>query len=589
MVKTDLRLPLYKKKEFDKEALFRENYGSKASRFDKRRFERYWNSNQRNLDQAKFEKEESRKYLNSLDQRLANTLGITTEQFKNLQNLSSPELGIALRNIKNNANQTTQPQLANRQQNVSVASKTEVTNNASKQKPVTQKQVPETQTVTSQTEKPIIAKQTSNPIVQNQVTETQTVTPQPRTSGITEQDFRTNKHFRNHHFLNDNVSIDIDGKEYPIMVTTGLYDNHYGVENDRTYAFDPETGMIRAVWEDFTGMPYKRWAKDSEWITPGWMAGPEYEWKQANPMPAMRGPLGGGYTPEYEQWLKNYAQAKQAGFQKQGGTMNKIKYFQQGGATAQQDVQQQVIQLVQAAMQGDQKATETVNKIMEAAKTGDQKAMQIAQMIQEVAKQMQGQATAAKWGAKLNYIKSLKYAKGGKTCMACNQKVEMKACGGKKAIKKQGGGWMELLPVYGTIQSGKRFFKDPSWKGAGEFALDLVGDAALLTGVGAGAGAALKAAKAAKAAGVVAKTAKTGKAYRAAKTVANSYPERVITTGSRTRQAALDAARLSKINPAHREMVNLVEQVGTNVGSGIGTMVPIKMLDSWNGGEFDYK
>lgn len=148
---------------------------------------------------------------------------------------------------------------------------------------------------------------------------------------------------------------------------------------------------------------------------------------------------------------------------------------------------------------------------------------------------------------------------------------------------------MELLPVYGTVQSGKRFFKDPSWRGAGEFALDLVGDAALLTGVGAGAGAALKAAKAAKAAGVVAKTAKTGKAYRAAKTVANSYPGRMVTTGSRTQQAALDAARLSKINPAHREMVNLVEQVGTNVGSGIGAMAPIKMLDSWNGGEFSDK
>ena len=148
---------------------------------------------------------------------------------------------------------------------------------------------------------------------------------------------------------------------------------------------------------------------------------------------------------------------------------------------------------------------------------------------------------------------------------------------------------MELLPVYGTVKSGKRFFKDPSWKSAGEFGLDLLGDAALLTGVGAGVGAAAKAAKAAKTAGVVAKTAKTGKAYRAAKTIANSYPERVITTGSKAQQAALDAARLSKINPAHREMVNLVEQVGTNVGSGIGTMVPIKMLDSWNGGEFSDK
>ena len=125
---------------------------------------------------------------------------------------------------------------------------------------------------------------------------------------------------------------------------------------------------------------------------------------------------------------------------KQGGKMNRINYFQQGGAAPQQDMQQQVVALVQAAMQGDQKATETVNKIMEAAKAGDQQALQLAQMIQEVAKQMQGQATAAKWGAKLGYIKSLKYAKGGKACPACEQKVEMKKCGGKKAKKKYFGG-----------------------------------------------------------------------------------------------------------------------------------------------------
>lgn len=149
---------------------------------------------------------------------------------------------------------------------------------------------------------------------------------------------------------------------------------------------------------------------------------------------------------------------------KQGGIMSKIKYFQQGGAAPQQDMQQQIIALVQAAMQGDQKAAQTVNQIMEAAKAGDQQAAQIAQMIQQVAKQMQGQATAAKWGARLNYIKSLKFANGGKTCPACKaggisninptkkdpntkvylkkgKPVEEKACGGK-AKKRYFGGWL---------------------------------------------------------------------------------------------------------------------------------------------------
>jgi excinuclease UvrABC ATPase subunit len=129
--------------------------------------------------------------------------------------------------------------------------------------------------------------------------------------------------------------------------------------------------------------------------------------------------------------------------------MSKSKYFQQGG-TMQQDIQQQVIQLVQAAMQGDQKATQTIQQVIQAAKQGDQQAIQLAQMIQQVMEQMKGQTQVAKMGSKLEYIKSLKYAKGGKTCPTCQQggkplqtnsvekpikkskeKIEEKACGGK--------------------------------------------------------------------------------------------------------------------------------------------------------------
>ena len=136
---------------------------------------------------------------------------------------------------------------------------------------------------------------------------------------------------------------------------------------------------------------------------------------------------------------------------KTGGKMNRIKYFQQGGSAQQQgaqDMQQQIVALVQAAMQGDEKANQTVTQIMEAAKAGDQQAVQLAQMIQAVVKQMQGQATSAKWGSKLGYIRSLKYANGGKTCPTCEQgdpiKVEEKACGGKakKAKKRYFGGWL---------------------------------------------------------------------------------------------------------------------------------------------------
>lgn len=112
--------------------------------------------------------------------------------------------------------------------------------------------------------------------------------------------------------------------------------------------------------------------------------------------------------------------------QKQGGKMNKIKYFQQGGAAPQQDMQQQIIQLVQAAMQGDQKATQTIQQVMQAAEQGDQQAIQLAQMIQQVMEQMKGQTQVAKMGSKLEYIKSLKYAKGGKTCLNCETEKKKK-------------------------------------------------------------------------------------------------------------------------------------------------------------------
>jgi hypothetical protein len=119
---------------------------------------------------------------------------------------------------------------------------------------------------------------------------------------------------------------------------------------------------------------------------------------------------------------------------KHGGTMNRINYFQQGGAAPQQqDIKAQVTALVQAAMQGDQQATQQVNQIMEAAKAGDQQAMQIAQLMEQVIKEMQGQARAAKYGAKLSYLQSLKCGgkakakkkeKGGRVCPACEQQIK---------------------------------------------------------------------------------------------------------------------------------------------------------------------
>ena len=109
----------------------------------------------------------------------------------------------------------------------------------------------------------------------------------------------------------------------------------------------------------------------------------------------------------------------------------------------EQQLQQQIVQLVQAAMQGDQQATQQIQQIMQAAQQGDQQAAQLAQMIQAVAQQMQQQQVqAAKFGAKLNYIKQLrgvcpdgyemKYFKaGGQLCKQCVQKQKKMEEGGK--------------------------------------------------------------------------------------------------------------------------------------------------------------
>lgn len=128
----------------------------------------------------------------------------------------------------------------------------------------------------------------------------------------------------------------------------------------------------------------------------------------------------------------------------------------------EKQLQQQLTALVQAATQGDQQAIQQIQQIMQAAQQGDQQAVQIAQMIQTIAESMKQKA---KFGAKLNYIRTLKgkcpdgyetaYFKCGgrvkRTCKKCQQGAEFtndvignfKAkCGKKmkKITKKEQGG-----------------------------------------------------------------------------------------------------------------------------------------------------
>lgn len=129
---------------------------------------------------------------------------------------------------------------------------------------------------------------------------------------------------------------------------------------------------------------------------------------------------------------------------KNGGMIN---YYQQGGVAQQQDPQEQIVALVQAAMQGDKKATQQIQQIQAAAEQGDKQAAQIMQFIQQVMQQMQQQAQKAKYGAKLQYLASLRgecpegthmeyFKAGGQICKKCMQnKVQEDKCGGK--AKKQ--------------------------------------------------------------------------------------------------------------------------------------------------------
>lgn len=403
---------VYNTRDF-RDVKFREMYGDDFSEKNQKKFKKYLESEQGLKDWDKFDRQEHNRYIVNVDKTYKNSVKKAEEQAKKV--ITTPV--------------TSNPPIV-------------------EEKPVLvpKPEPPPTPVPEKKPEKPIqpvLSEAEKAALETKRAVETNTT------------NFINSPYTRNIHGMKPNRTVTIDDKEYQIMVTTGLrglfpghWNNGTGIENDRTYALDPETGNVRAVWENVGGIPGARWADHSYWMPMSDIKkAAENIAKKENDMIKSR-------LPKTETGSVSYDPIDYIGCDKKGGTlikkhlkggmMNKVNYFQNGGAAPQQqDMQQQVIQLVQAAMQGDQKATQTVNQIMEAAKQGDQQAMQIAQMIQQVAQQLQGQAQAAKWGAKLSYIRSLKYAKGGKACPDCEakKKVEEKACGGK-AKKRYFGGWL---------------------------------------------------------------------------------------------------------------------------------------------------
>lgn len=118
---------------------------------------------------------------------------------------------------------------------------------------------------------------------------------------------------------------------------------------------------------------------------------------------------------------------------KKGGQMYKYaagaQMVQPQQTSGQQEIEQQAMALVQAAMQGDKQANQTIQKIMQAAQQGDQQAAQVAQLLKNIVQQMKG-SRKARLGAKLDYIKQsigecpegqevVYFKKGGDICKVC--------------------------------------------------------------------------------------------------------------------------------------------------------------------------
>lgn len=126
-----------------------------------------------------------------------------------------------------------------------------------------------------------------------------------------------------------------------------------------------------------------------------------------------------------------------------------INFYQQGGQVSQEDPQQKIIALVQAATQGDKQAQQTIQQIKQAAEQGDTQASQVMKLIQEILQQMQQQTQKAAKGAKLNYLKQLRgecpegmhlsyFKAGGQICKKCVKDAENKKNTPKEQIAKGG-------------------------------------------------------------------------------------------------------------------------------------------------------
>lgn len=407
---------IYTPKTFNKEDRFREMYGTMGGKKELKKFNKYWNSNQRWEDYDKFASGEHNKFiqsidntLNSLRQQSDQTIQKAVNSYKPLETPQSSVQSIDWNNVESvqnwlntkfNSGLTVDSMYGQNTNNaITTALQRNDLTDSERQGLINLQNSWKDRMIGSKAK--LVNKQgelnsqvkgsKENPIELNNLE----VIGNPKTYDV--NDLYNSGRFRQHGNSRWR-KIKIDGKIYETVVpirnsTNGKY------MADESYAFDPETGKIRRYEENILGKPLN-WYEGSDWVD----------------------------------------------YNKQGGLINK---HQQGGTMAnnEQELQKAFMAFLieDAAAQGVKIQSEEDLKAyaQQLGKEG------LQAKYQEFMQRMQG-GVKAKLGAKLDYIRKIKglcaedeelvYMKrGGRMCPVCEKKKKaMKAKEGEKldAVKE---------------------------------------------------------------------------------------------------------------------------------------------------------
>lgn len=405
--------PAYVRKTFDKDEQFRKMYGTQASRRDRRRFEKYWNSDQRIADQRNFDAAEwdawdkaDRARHNEFMDSIKDPNAIYEDWQKNQQSqvVNQPAVEPIAQQPAPVAPVNKTNWLAKAQEygfnSLDDVKKWQTDNGlvadgmfgAKSITKYNELQRIKQQNAETERMRQVEAEQMRPVAVEETAANSPVSTSIPQTHPTKSAETPKNVTFDWNAFVSDNglKYETIDGKKYALYDPWGM--GEFRIDEDG-HVYDHRYG-------------------------PGWL-------KSTDDNLNITSKTSAYYDYDNYKDLMNmmnrYTQRR-----KQGGIMQ-INKFQQGGA--QPNIQQQVKQLVRQVASGDKEAAAQVKQIMEAAKKGDEKALQIAKLIEQEIQAIQKD----KQGAKINYIRHLKgkcpegeelvyFKKGGLITCGCQKK-----------------------------------------------------------------------------------------------------------------------------------------------------------------------